>query len=352
MGWEFGVRNPGERGRAISTDPEFIRLRSDQPLSISRRGSDLHDSRRGCRGDDHFDYVAVRDHDRNVHLHAQGRFLSCQCQIAAGHLRPTQEPVFLYGTAKIQVFSPESGTWQTPITLPGIANTSQLIGIAESPDGSMLAVADNGGQAIYVLHPDNPGSAVRYPVPSPANGSYPSPPVSLAVLDHKSIFFVAVDILNQVAGSASFHKLDLTTGQFTDFQIGSVGTAELNGGRVLLSPDQSTVFVNIAGSVYWIDTATDTINPDSAISQGFQTADGAISTDGSTISINGYLTDGSLQVENVTAYVDWETWLPTATYGQKLNQDGSILYQPLTNGVDLIERNTGRLLYRVQVPGI
>ena len=57
-------------------------------------------------------------------------------------------------------------------------------------------------------------------------------------------------------------------------------------------------------------------------------------------------------MENVTAYVDWETWLPTATYGQKLNQDGSILYQPLTNGVDLIERNTGRLLYRVQVPGM
>ncbi|MGO8934658.1 MAG: IPT/TIG domain-containing protein [Terracidiphilus sp.] len=273
-------------------------------------------------------------------------------KLQQGIYDPHRNLYFFTDTAKIQVFSPESGTWQTPITLPGIANTSQLIGIAESPDGSMLAVADNGGQAIYVLDPDNPGSAVRYPVPSPANGSYPSPPVSLAVLDHKSIFFVAVDILNQVAGSASFHKLDLTTGQFTDFQIGSVGTAELNGGRVLLSPDQSTVFVNIAGSVYWIDTATDTINPDSAISQGFQTADGAISTDGSTISINGYLTDGSLQVENVTAYVDWETWLPTATYGQKLNQDGSILYQPLTNGVDLIERNTGRLLYRVQVPGM
>jgi hypothetical protein len=80
-------------------------------------------------------------------------------------------------------------------------------------------------------------------------------------------------------------------------------------------------------------------------------AHGAISSDGSTISINGYLTDGSLNVETLPAYIDWETWLPTAAYGQKLSQDGSILYQPLTNGIDMIERNTGRLLYRVQVPG-
>jgi hypothetical protein len=258
---------------------------------------------------------------------------------------------FFSDTAKIQVFSPASKTWQPPITLPGTTSTSQLIGIAESPDGSMLAVADNGGQAIYVLDPDNPGSAVRYPVPSPANGSYPSPPFSLAVLDNKSIYYVAVDVLNQVAGSASFHELDPTTGRFIDFQIGDVGTPELNGGRVLLSPDQSTVYLNIAGIVYWIDTATDTVNLDSETGRGFQTADGAISSDGSTISIDGYLTDSSLNVETLPAYIDWETWLPTATYGQKLSADGSILYQPLANGVDLIERNTGHLLYRVQVPG-
>ncbi len=264
---------------------------------------------------------------------------------------PHRNLYFFSDTARIQVLSASSGTWQTPITLPGTTSASQLIGIAESPDGSMLAVADNGGQAIYVLDPDNPSSATRYPVPASTNSSYPSPPLSLAVLDNKSVYYVAVDVLNSVAGSASFHKLDFTTGKFKDFQLGGVGTAELNGGRVLLSPDQSTVYVSIAGSVYWIQTATDTINLDSATSQGFQTADGAISSDGSTISINGYLTDSSLNVETLPAYIDWETWLPAATYGQKLSQDGSILYQPLTNGVDLVQRNTGRLLYRVQVPG-
>ena len=264
---------------------------------------------------------------------------------------PRRNLYFFSDTAKIQVLSPSSGTWQTPITLPGTSSASKLVGIGESPDGSMLAVADNGGQAIYTVNPDNPSSATRYPAPATANQPYPMPPLALTVLDNKSVYYVALDVLNDVAGEISLHKLDAATGQFTDFQISSIGTPELNGGRLLLSPDQSTVYVNLAGAVYRIDTATNTIAEDSALSQGFQTADGAISSDGSTISLNGYLTDSSLIAETLPAYIDWETWLPTATFGQQLSQDGSILYQPLTNGVDMIERNTGRLLYRVQVPG-
>lgn len=50
------------------------------------------------------------------------------------------------------------------------------------------------------------------------------------------------------------------------------------------------------------------------------------------------------------AYIDWETWLPFSTYGHKLRQDGSILFQPLTDGIDLVAQNTGHLLYRVQIP--
>lgn len=264
---------------------------------------------------------------------------------------PHRNLYFFSDTAKIQVLSPSSGAWQTPITLPGTTSASKLVGIGESPDGSMLVVADNGGNAIYTLNPDNPGSATRYPVPATANQPYPMPPLALTVLDNKSIYYVALDVLNQVAGEVSLHELDATTGQFTDFQTSSLGTPELNGGRLLLSPDQSTVYINLAGAVYRIDTATNTITEDSALSQGFQTADGAISADGSTISLNGYLTDSSLIAETLPAYIDWETWLPTATFGQQLSQDGSVLYQPLTNGVDMIERNTGRLLYRVQVPG-
>ena len=57
-----------------------------------------------------------------------------------------------------------------------------------------------------------------------------------------------------------------------------------------------------------------------------------------------------LNAETVPAYIDWETWFAEEVYGQKLNQDGSILFRPLTDGIDMTERNTGKLLYRIQVP--
>jgi hypothetical protein len=76
----------------------------------------------------------------------------------------------------------------------------------------------------------------------------------------------------------------------------------------------------------------------------------AISGDGGTLELDTQFTDDSLNVENETAYLDWEEWYATAVTPLKLNQDGSILFQPLTDGIDLISRNSGRLLYRIQIP--
>jgi len=101
-----------------------------------------------------------------------------------------------------------------------------------------------------------------------------------------------------------------------------------------------------------VDTATDTFDTANSVGRndgGLR--DLAVSADGSTVDIDGYLTDSSLNPENLPAYVEWETWLPEGVYGQKLNHDGSLPFQPLTDGVDILSRNTGRLLFRVQVPG-
>jgi hypothetical protein len=101
-----------------------------------------------------------------------------------------------------------------------------------------------------------------------------------------------------------------------------------------------------------VDTATDTFRWANGVSgPNGGTQDVAVSADGSTVAINGYFADSNLNPENVPAYVDWETWLPQEVLGQKLSHDGSLLFQPLTDGVDILSRNTGRLLFRVQVPG-
>jgi hypothetical protein len=88
----------------------------------------------------------------------------------------------------------------------------------------------------------------------------------------------------------------------------------------------------------------------------------AVSGDGSTVDVNSNFADTSLNFESTIAYTDWEwfyppeanvpnpPWSTNTLSGQKLNQDGSIVFLPLSNGIDLLARNTGRLLYRVQIP--
>jgi len=243
---------------------------------------------------------------------------------------------FFTDTAKIQVLSRANGTWQTPITLPGTTSATQLKGIAESPNGSILAVADSGGQAIYVLDPDSPGSVVRY---STAPTCYS--PSGLVALDNGNIYFTFGGLCKLSASTGTLSVLNAT---------GAGGTSQSY--RVLLSPDQTKVYTNLGWTSFWVDTSTDTVYPaPGLLAGGPSPVDSAISADGSTVAMAGYFADAQLSAENSPAYIDWETWLPALTYGQKLSQDGSILYQPLTNGIDLIERNTGRLLYRVQVPG-
>jgi IPT/TIG domain-containing protein len=255
---------------------------------------------------------------------------------------------FFTDTAKIQVLSRNSG-WQTPISLPGITSASSLRAITESPDNSLLAVSDLKGQAIYVLNPDTPASVRRFPMPIDYFGTSLLGPAGLALTNSGMAYFVTADLGG--TGTPAFHKLDTSTGTFND--LGTIQSGGLldQDSRVLLSPDGTRIYSEVEGAAFWLDTATDTIHHStSADSNSGGDPDLAISSDGSTLITNGDLTDSSFNAISAPAYIDWETWLPSSTYGQKLYPDGSILVQPLTDGIDLLSRNTGRLLYRVQLP--
>jgi hypothetical protein len=251
--------------------------------------------------------------------------------------------------AKIQVLSRSTG-WLTPISLPSVTSKTQLLAISESPDGSVLGVSNYGDQTICVLNPDTPSTIKCYAM----EGIFASDlaPTGLAITDTGFVYFATNDING--TGTPAFHKLDTGTGAVTD--LGAANGLSSGGvvdkfERALLNKDGTRVYGDNEGATFWVDTSNDQIHfSPGTNSLGGDPPEIALSADASTVAIAGFLADASLNPETTPAYIDWETWFPTATMGQKLNADGSVMFQPLTDGVDLIARNSGRLLYRVQVP--
>jgi hypothetical protein len=259
---------------------------------------------------------------------------------------------YFAGKTQIEVLSQTSGKWLSPIVLPGVSSSTQLIGITESPDGSKLAVSDQGGQAIYVLNPDNPASATRLSLVQGPSGSYLGQwPAGLTITNAGMVYFTTQGPFYP------FLKLNTSTGQVTPIGQGWGGEATCQSCRVVQSSDGTRVYGNLDGIAFWADPSNDQV-----ILSSFRWGL-TVSGDGSTVNIEGSFADPSINFESTVAYTDWEwlypgglpnaptpSWIATSLGGIKLNGDGSILFVPLNNGIDLYARNTGRLLYRVQIP--
>ncbi|MGA7892388.1 MAG: hypothetical protein WCA49_04125, partial [Candidatus Sulfotelmatobacter sp.] len=118
--------------------------------------------------------------------------------------------------------------------------------------------------------------------------------------------------------------------------------------RVLLSPDGAQVFANDGSGIWILNTSDDSlVEALQATLAETGNEDAAVSADGSVVLTSSLLTDSELNVSSDLAYVDRDVWLPVAVYGQKLNSDGSLAFQPLTNGIDVLDGVTGLLQYRV-----
>ena len=247
--------------------------------------------------------------------------------------------------AQIDVFSPTSESWLAPISVSFTNTNSRLVGIALSPDGNTLAVSDAGNSKVYVLDPSSPSSAKSFSV-NTGNGSQP---YGLTVTDLGTVYYATFDS----NGEGGFHKLNSGTGAITSF-----GPSPFTNGdqfvRVLLTPDGTHVFVNegFGNSGIWVlNTADDTLMEGiQATNAGDGDEDAALSGDGSVLIAQNLMTDAQLNVFSNLAFIDRDVWLPLAVFGEKLNSNGSLLYQTFTNGIDVHDGITGALKYRVVFP--
>lgn len=255
--------------------------------------------------------------------------------------------------AVIQVFSKTQGQWLTPIQVPAAPSgkTHRLWGIALSPDGSKLAVSDENTAMIYVMSPDPPSSAQSFSLPYYVLGqptSIPGEttvPAGLAISDLGDVYVAAYLI---GGGGDGFFKLDTNTRGIVDYGVNSSGAIQY---KVAVTTDASKAFFNNDGSVFSVDTATDKVtyaSADDYVCCGDY--DLTLSPGQTTVEATSYLYDANLNAESYLTLNDREAMNITYVYGTKLSPDGSLLFQPSTNGIDVYDGRLGTLRSRIALP--
>jgi DNA-binding beta-propeller fold protein YncE len=263
--------------------------------------------------------------------------------LAQGVYDSKRDLYYFTDQAKIQVFSKTQRAWRAPISIP---KAGRLWGIALSPDGSKLAVADAGNDVVDVLNPDSPSAVSAFTLPN-TGGDAGTIPCGVAITDSGIVYYATFSLSSY--GSYGLHKIDTSTGSITDYEDFMVGGLSEDAYiRLLLTRDNKRLFITIAGYVTALDTATDTTvtNPISPEGDYEMT----LSSNQTWMSAAEYLMDTNLNAESAVALTDREVWNQTAVYGEKISPDGNLLFAPLSNSIDVYDGRVGLFRTRVALP--
>ncbi len=287
------------------------------------------------------------------YLPAVQQFPLSGAALAQGIYDSYRDVYYFTDTSKIQVFSKTLGRWLAPISIaapPGAAQ--RLWGIALSPDGTKLAVADIAAGVIYELNPLNPAAVKTFTVSATVLG--PVSPVAVAISNAGAVYYATMQPPG--SGAHGFFKLDTNTGAVTDYGIGSPGVY-INGSpqdvflHTVISSDNSRVFFNADGYIFSIDTATDKVFAASVdVGCCYGDYELALSSNQIQFSASSYLFDSNLNGESYLSLNDREILTAQYVYGNKLSPDGSLLFQPSVSGIDILDGRLGNLLRRVSLP--
>jgi len=265
--------------------------------------------------------------------------------------------LYLSAADHVDVFNPSTGAFAAPISVPSLGGSRQLSGLALTPDGSKLLVADQGDASIAIINPDNPGSgAVAVALPIPGGPANPIP-FQLAATSVGTAFFIAP---STYPGSTylSVYQLDLSTLQITerpDVNSGAGGSGSLlrasaSGDTVLLAGPASPLAVWHSSTDSWQFHSTGYL-------------DGEISADGNVIAAGpvaytrappAYFFDSSLNITARESFPDFLTAI--GAFGGDLDQTGALFYSSSVSSaiavnppaqLDLVDTHTGNLRERI-----
>jgi hypothetical protein len=244
----------------------------------------------------------------------------------------------------VQIFSPSQKHWLSPIQVPYAGG--RLWGLALSPDGKKLAVADAGLQMIYVIDPDSPANFSTFTLPN-IGFNQGNRPCGIVITDSGTVYYITFSL--EGSGGWLFHRLDTTTGAVTDFtsmQEGNFGADAY--GRMYLTGDNARIYFNSAGFLLSFDTATEKFQFNTVVIGGDYEM--TVAGNETWMASSEWLMDTNLNPLSFVSYDDREVGNVSAVYGQKLSADGNLLFQPLVSGMDVIDGHSGKLISRISLP--
>lgn len=286
----------------------------------------------------------------------QAAALSGAPALAQGIYDSIRDVYYFTDASEIRVYSRTLDQWLSPIQVPSAPTgaTHRLWGIALSPNGSNLAVADASAGMIYLLNPGSPGSVQSFPFNLPYAGGSPDPlasvvtdPSGIAVSDSGMIYVGAFTVGG--TGYDAFFKLDSSSGHVTDYQLMDCAMAPLY--KLAISSDNSHIFLNDGGMVFSVNTTTDTLTRASSDPGGcYGDYDLNLSNGQSTLEASSYLYDGKLNAESYLVLNDRDASYVSYVYGTQLSADGTLLFQPSISGIDVYDARLGTLRSRIALP--
>jgi hypothetical protein len=269
-------------------------------------------------------------------------------ELAQGVYDPYTDLYYFTDTTEIQVFSRAQGQWMNPISVP---SAQRLWGIALSPDGSKMAVSDLENGDIYVLSNYNNSNPTIQTFSVTSVSSFQVDASGLAISDSGNVYFMVV-VIGQGGGADQFFKLDTSNGTFLNYGIDSPGLGSSDAYlRNEISSDNARVFFNDYGFVFNIDTTTDKIfNATEDPGCCYGNYELALSSNQTQFTATFYIYDSNLNNESYYALNDRQVLNIAYIYGAKLSPDGLLLFQPSSNGIDVLDGNIGNLRERISLP--